>query len=90
MSALRQERFEVRLSATDKSTLERAASLHQKTMSSFVLDSSLSAAQETLAERRHFELSPEQYNAFVAALEAPVKRKSRLEALLARRSVLEK
>ena len=89
MRAVRQERFEVRLSAADKSTLERAAALHQKSMSAFLLDSGMSAAQETLAERRHFELSPKQCEAFLAALEAPVKRRPRLESLLAKKSALE-
>lgn len=48
----REERLEVRLSTTVKKTLQQAASLQQKTISAFVLDSGLAAAAEALANRR--------------------------------------
>jgi uncharacterized protein (DUF1778 family) len=42
----------------------------------------LAAAAETLADRREFSLGVKQYDAFVAALDAPAKDHSRLEKLL--------
>jgi uncharacterized protein (DUF1778 family) len=86
----REERLEVRLSKTAKNTLQQAAALQRKTISAFVLDSILAAAAETLANRREFPLSTKQYDAFVAALDAPPKHKPRLAKLLNTASVLEK
>jgi uncharacterized protein (DUF1778 family) len=85
----REERLEVRLSTTAKNTLQQAASLQQKTISAFVLDSGMAAAAETLADRRQFPLPTERYDAFVAALDAAPKHKPRLAKLLNTRSVLE-
>jgi uncharacterized protein (DUF1778 family) len=85
----RGDRLEVRLTPKAKSMLKRAASVERKTVSAFILDKGLEAAAETLADRRDFRLSGKQYDAFVAALDSPVKPRPRLERLLATPSVLE-
>lgn len=85
----RGDRMEFRLPPQAKSLLKRAADVENKTLSAFLLDKGLEAAAETLAERREFRLGAKQYDAFVAALDAPVKPRPRLEALLQTPSVLE-
>ena len=85
----RDDRLEFRLPPGAKSVLKRAADVERKTLSSFLLDKGLQAAAETLAERTEFRLSARQYDAFVAALDAPRKSRPRLESLLDSRSVLE-
>jgi uncharacterized protein (DUF1778 family) len=85
----RDDRMELRLPAQAKSMLKRAADVENKSLSAFLLDKGLEAAAETLAERREFRLGARQYDAFVAALDAPVKPRPRLEALLTTPSVLE-
>jgi uncharacterized protein (DUF1778 family) len=85
----RDDRLEVRLTPKAKSMLKKAADVEDKTVSAFVLDKSLEAAAETLADRREFRLSAKQYDAFVAALDAPWKSRPRLETLLKTESVLE-
>ncbi len=85
----RDDRLEVRLTPKAKSMLKQAADIEDKTVSAFVLDKSLEAAAETLADRREFRLSAKQYDAFVAALDAPSKPRPRLEKLLQTASVLE-
>ena len=67
----------------------RAADVENKSLSAFLLDKGLEAAAETLAERREFRLGARQYDAFVAALDAPVKPRPRLQALLTTPDVLE-
>jgi uncharacterized protein (DUF1778 family) len=47
-----------------------------------VLESALSRADETLADRRSFTLSPMQWKAFIKALDAPPRPLPRLERLL--------
>jgi uncharacterized protein (DUF1778 family) len=86
---LREDRLEVRLTPRAKSLLKRAASVERKTVSAFILDKGLAAAAETLADRREFSLGAKQYDAFVAALDAPTKDHPRLERLLKAPSVLE-
>ncbi|TLZ49211.1 MAG: DUF1778 domain-containing protein [Gammaproteobacteria bacterium] len=70
--------------------LQRLPALSPATpRSAFILDKGLAAAAETLADRREFPLSARQYDAFVAALDAPSKSRPRLERLLKTPSVLE-
>lgn len=85
----RDDRLEVRLTPRAKSMLKRAADFEEKSVSAFVLNKSLEAAAETLADRREFRLNARQYDAFVAALDAPAKPRPRLEKLLTTPSVLE-
>jgi uncharacterized protein (DUF1778 family) len=85
----RDDRLEVRLTPKAKSLLKRAASAQRKTVSAFVLESGLTAAAEALADRQDFRLSARQYDAFVAALDAPTKPKPRLDKLLKLPSILE-
>ena len=83
------DRLELRLTPKAKSMLKRAAAVEKKTVSAFVLDKGLEAAAETLADRREFRLSTKEYDAFVAALDAPVKPRPRLTKLLTTPSVME-
>lgn len=88
-SAKRQEhRLEIRLSAAAKEVLQRAALLQNKSIDAFVLDSGLVAAAEVLADRHDFKLSAQQYDAFVAALDAS-RTQPRLEKLLKAPGALE-
>ena len=85
----REERLEVRLTTAAKRFLQRAAAVRDQSISAFILDSGINAAEETLADRREFRISAKNYDAFVAALDAPAKPKARLDKLLRNRSVLE-
>jgi uncharacterized protein (DUF1778 family) len=85
----RDDRLEFRLPPKAKSVLKRAADVEHKSLSAFLLDKGLQAAAETLAERTEFPLSTRQFEAFAAALEAPVKPRARLEKLLTTPTVLE-
>ena len=51
-------------------------------MSEFVLESALARAEETLADRQHFGLDAERWEAFLEALDAPPRALPRLERLL--------
>lgn len=70
-STNRTEKLDLRLTEAAKSTLFAAAAATERSVSEFVLDSALTQAEETLADRRRFHLSPEQWAAFMAALDAP-------------------
>lgn len=85
----RSERIDVRTSASVKHLLQQAAQAANKTVSEFMLDSALTAASETLADRRMFVLDEDRWKAFVAALDLPPQPRQRLERLLREPSVFE-
>jgi uncharacterized protein (DUF1778 family) len=86
----RSERVDLRMTAAAKRTLQQAAAVANKTVSEFLLDSSLTAAFETLADRRVFQLDDKRWNAFMAALTRPPKRNAGLRRLLAHKPAWEK
>jgi uncharacterized protein (DUF1778 family) len=86
----RSERVDLRMTPASKRTLQRAAAVTNKTVTEFLLDAGLSAAIDTLADRRVFQLDEKRWNAFMAALAAPPKNNPRLRKLLGRKPAWEK
>ena len=82
------ERIDVRASSTVKQLLQEAARTCHKSVSEFLLDAGLAAANQTLSDRRHFVLDEAQWQAFEAVLERPVSVKPRLQKLLNEPGVL--
>lgn len=70
--------------------IDRAAAIRGVTRTEFVLRSSEAAAIETLTERPVIALDDEAYDAFVAALDAPVQPNDRLKERFARRPLWER
>lgn len=85
----RSEKLDLRLTPAAKQTLHDAAAASQRSVSDFVLESALARAEETLIDRRQFGLGAEQWQAFMAALDAPPKQHPRLRRLLTEASVFE-
>lgn len=85
----RTEKLDLRLSKSAKQTLQAAAKAARKSLSEFVLETALSEAEERLADRRIFTLDAEQWDTFVAALDAPPRRHPRLERLFREPSVFD-
>ena len=85
----RTEKLGIRLSKAAKLPLQAAAAASRKTVSDFVLESALSEAEERLADRRIFMLDAKDWDAFVAALDAPPRRHPRLERLFREPSVFD-
>ena len=80
--ATRSVKLDLRLSPGDKAALQAAAAAVRRSVSEFVLESALSRADETLADRRVFSLNAAQWKAFLVALEAPPRPLPRLQRLL--------
>ncbi len=77
----RTTKLDLRLSPEAKQTLAAAARATHRSVSEFVLSSALAQAEETLVERRRFELDAERWAAFMAALDAPPREVPRLKRL---------
>lgn len=79
---VRSEKLDLRLSSSDKRTLEAAAAVSNRSVSDFVRESALSRADEMLADRRTFVLSKTKWSEFQAALDAPTRPLHRMQRLL--------
>ena len=86
----RKEKLDLRLTASAKRTLQRAAQASGCSVSEFVLQSALARADETLPDRQRFGLEAEQWEAFQKALNAPSRPAPRLAKLLKEPSVFER
>jgi len=85
----RSEKLDLRLTSSAKRMLQAAAQVSHKSMTEFVLDSALTAADDVLAEQRSIGLNAEQWKAFQEALDAPPQRHARLERLLKERGIFD-
>lgn len=85
----RSEKLDLRLTPDAKQRITAAARATDRSLSEFVLESSLQAADSALADRARFTLSESQWLAFQAALDAPPRDISRLRQLMEEPSVLE-
>jgi uncharacterized protein (DUF1778 family) len=82
------ERLDVRASSAVKQLLQDAARACHKNVSEFLLDAGITAANQALADRRHFVLDEEQWAAFQEALDRPIQAMPNLEKLLSEPGVL--
>lgn len=82
------ERIDVRASTPVKQPLQEAAHVSNKNASDSLLDAGITAAAQTLADRRHFTLDKPLWQAFQAALDRPIQSKPRLKQLLQEPGVL--
>jgi uncharacterized protein (DUF1778 family) len=73
-----------------KDVIARAAELKQTTMTNFMVEQAFNAAQQILADQAHFYLSPEKWDEFCAALDAPPRDLPELRKLLTEPSVFDK
>lgn len=76
------ERIDVRTTVAAKQLLQQAAATSHKSVSEFLLENGLQAAQATLADRRLFMLDDDRWEEFQAILDRPVQSKPQLKKLL--------
>ena len=89
MAIPKTERIDVRANLSVKQLLQNAAKTCHKSVSEFLLDAGIIAANQTLADRNRFELNDEQWQVFQQALDQPVKKHPRLKSLLTEPGVLD-
>jgi uncharacterized protein (DUF1778 family) len=61
----------MRLPEADIALIDRAASLRGRSRTDFVREAAVKAAEEVIMERTLIRMSPEAFEAFMAAIEAP-------------------
>lgn len=82
-------RFSIRASALQKKVIAQAARIKEVTMSEFVLEQSLAAAQQVIADQAQFTLPKRQWRAFCAALDTPPRSIPALRRLLTKRGLFD-
>lgn len=83
------DRLELRLEPAQRRLLREAADARAMSVSSFVLTSATDAARAVLADRTHFVLPDERWDAFVELLEREERHQPELAAFLKRGTVLQ-
>lgn len=84
------ERIDVRANISVKQLLQDAARSSHKSVSEFLLEAGITAANQTLADRRRFELDEIQWQLFQQTLDRPVSPPhARMKALLTEPGVLD-
>jgi uncharacterized protein (DUF1778 family) len=83
MAATPRLSWNLRVTPEDQALIDRAVSASGLTRTDFVLQAARAAAQELLVEQTWSNLSPEQFEAFSRALEAPPRPSDRLRRTMA-------
>ncbi len=78
----RTARFGLRATVQQESLIRAAAEATGKSVTQFVLNSACDAAENALANQRHFFVDEERWMAFMEALEKPAEIKPRLSKLM--------
>jgi uncharacterized protein (DUF1778 family) len=85
----KESKVQLRLRPAQKELITRAALVKQTTLTSFMVEHAVSAAQQVLADQVHFELSPERWEEFCKALDRPPRTIPALRKLLTEKSILD-
>ena len=88
-SKIKDATVQLRMRLTDKAKVVKAARLCETTLSKFILDNALRAAQQVLADQVQFALSARDWNAFCRALDAPPRVIPILRKLISQPSILD-
>ena len=83
------ERIDVRANLPVKQLLQEAARACHKSVSEFLLDAGITAANQTLVDRRRFELDDAVWQTFQQVLDRPVQTNPRLKQLLTEPGLLD-
>ncbi len=65
------ERFDIRLPASAKNLLQKAADINGSTLTALVLGAAMDKAREIMREHQLLALNTEDWNTFIAVLENP-------------------
>lgn len=85
----RASRFSIRATARQKELIARAAARRSQSISEFVLENSIAAAEGLELDNASFVLSPEKYRKFVAALDEPPRPNAALRKLFSEPSLID-
>lgn len=83
----KETRLSIRANSSQKSVLARAAKARHMNVSQFVLQASLTAAEEVIEQENRILISPEEYQWLCQIMDAPATPAPRLSAALTQKPV---
>lgn len=83
-AATKENRLNIRCDQRTRELLDRAATYAHVSVSEFVLSHALSSAEQVIREHESITLQPGDFQAFLAALEAPAEPNAELQQAYAR------
>ena len=86
----RSKRINIRASVQEEELMKRGAVRRGKTLTEFIVESACTEAAELLTDQTVFLLPPEQWKAFVKALDRPPRVRPKLRELFAESTVLDR
>jgi uncharacterized protein (DUF1778 family) len=86
----RTERFNVRVSGREARLIRLGAEQRGLNITNFILESACARAEQEIADARHFELAPKDWQKFSEALDRPARAKPRLKRLFTEPTILER
>lgn len=82
VSNMKTKMIQIRTKESERDLIDRAAEVVGKNRSEFIIESSLSEAQEVLLDQTTFSLDANEWRALTAILDAPARRNPKLERLM--------
>lgn len=89
MPTTKDERLNLRLSASADALIREAAQNLDVTVSEYVIQSAIQRAHQVLGDQRHFILNDEEWDSFLSALDRPAAANEPLASLLRRPNLLD-
>ncbi len=83
-ATLKESRLNIRCDSHTRQLLDKAASYAHVSISEFVLSNALASAERVVQEHESITLKPKDFEAFLAALDAPTKPNATLKRALKR------
>ena len=83
-SAVKESRLNIRCDVHTRELLDKAATYEHVSVSEFVLSHALASAQKVVQANEWITLKPEDFHAFLAALDTPVKPNTAMKKAMAR------
>lgn len=85
-TAIKESRLNIRCDVHARELLDKAATYAHVSVSEFVLSHALASAEKVVQENESITLKPEDFQAFLAALDTPVKPNPALKKAMKRHS----
>lgn len=82
----REASINIRAMRSQRDLIDKAAAIRNKTRSDFMLEAACQEAENVLLDMRLFHLKDEDYDAFDAAMKAPLSDNPALQKLLAKKA----
>ena len=83
------ERFHIRATSRQADLIKAGAARRNANLTEYIVDATCAQAEMDLADQNHFVLPPQEWKAFVKALDAPPKVPQGLKRLFSRSPVAE-